>query len=91
MEREILVFAEDLLRTSRQEDGAIYSDFEKIEEIHTYTDPEKGYSNFDLILMRISDGSYFKCEITKWGGGEFEYEKEAVQVFPQVRTIITYE
>lgn len=63
-----------------------------VEETQTYFDPEKHYTNNDLIIKRISDGKFFKGEFSDWGCGEIEVsDYEFTEVLPITKTVVVYE
>lgn len=66
-------------------------DFEVIEDEITYHDTEKGYSDHEVILQRVSDGKFFKGEYQRWPAGGSSYELLFEEVFPVTKTITEYE
>ena len=86
MARDIIKLTEEeniSLRDNKKIDG-----FELTEEIPHYY---MGSTEYDLIFMKESDGRFFKTHGKKLEPGKTIYEPELVEVFPCVRTIITYE
>jgi hypothetical protein len=67
-----------------------WDDFEVMEENIISHDREKGSSEKQLIIKRLSDDKYFKIEYTQWLD-DCEFEDFAYEVFPKTITTIIYE
>jgi len=65
--------------------------FEYIEENQTYFDGEKGYTDYEVIIKRVSDGKFFKGQHTDFGRHEGEVQPVWVETFPKQVTITIYE
>lgn len=66
--------------------------FELVLEAQTYFDSEKGYTDNDIVLKRLSDGKFFKGECSYWGQGVKEWaSNEFEEVFSKQKKITIYE
>jgi hypothetical protein len=70
MNREKIKLSEHLLRSLLDQGYEDYDEnedleFEFIEENETYSDLEKGYEDYEVIIKRISDNKYFKFEYSQ--------------------------
>ena len=70
MNKEKIELSEHLLRSLLDQDYEDYDEnedlgFEIIEENETYSDLEKGYEDYDVIIKRTSDNKYFKFEYSQ--------------------------
>lgn len=74
-----------------QGDDCEQNEYKHISSEQKYFNSEKGYITKDVILQRISDGSYFKFEAVIAGQGHRESDYRGVEVFPKVIERTVYE
>lgn len=86
MDRETIVL--EFKRSIFSQDS-IPEGFEYIQEEQTYFDYEKGYSDYEVIIKRISDNKFFKGQYADWGYEVKEVQKVWVETFPKqiIKTI----
>lgn len=76
MSKEIISIPELRSRGQAEElDG-----FRYITETRTKFDGEKGSSEIEFIIQRISDNKYFRFYGVDWGRGIFENDSQATEV-----------
>ena len=55
-------------------------------------DSEKGYTDYEVVIRRLSDNKFFKFTYTQFGhNGDNIREQIATEVFPKEKTITVYE
>jgi hypothetical protein len=71
-----------------------YEDWDTIKVIKNKiesVDREKGFTDYELVFQRLSDGKFFKVDYTEYGyNGDNIREKEAYEVFKKTKTIEYY-
>ncbi len=64
---------------------------ELVEEVTTYIDLGKGYSDTEVVVKRVSDGKFFKFEYRTSSDDDNIMEQEAEEVFPKTVNYVIYE
>lgn len=72
-------------------DDSENDEFEYIDEKPVSNDGEKGFTYFEVIIKRLSDGAYFQFEKVTGSAGARHTDFEGRQVFPKEVKIVIYE